>query len=287
MIQPEAVTGWLNSKRAMLEQNPSLRRAIEARDPTAITNEIRNLNAQREAAQDASLDRLLTQQGGAKTALDKAMGNSESMREIRNRVGNDADSVAALKRGVWERVLAKGNKGIAEFTGSEEGRRVLNIVYQGDQTHLKNIKTILDANETLGRSRPAAGSAEKAVTPDSWARENLGQSVPSLINAGNSALVTERASKAWTAATLFTRFANSYTQRQADDALKAALFDPKVAGAGTATVAAGVSCTDRTTPPLITSLSEPGSGNVTIESVGSSSSCVASVRSTRISPLAS
>jgi hypothetical protein len=157
------------------------------------------------------------------------MSNSESMRELRNRVGNDADSVAALKRGVWERVLAKGNKGIAEFTGSEEGRRVLNIVYQGDQTHLKNIKTILDANETLGRSRPAAGSAEKAVTPDSWARENLGQSVPSLINAGNSALVTERASKAWTAATLFTRFANSYTQRQADDALKAALFDPKVA----------------------------------------------------------
>lgn len=229
MIQPEAVTGWLNNKRAMLEQNPALRQAIESRDPTRITNEIRNLNETRQAAQDASLDSLLTKQGGAKAALDKALTNSEAMREVRNRVGNDPESVAALRRGVWERVLAKGDKGIAEFTGSEEGRRVLNIVYQGDQTHLKNIKTILDANETLGRSRPAAGSAEKAPTLDSWLKDNTGQSAASIINAGNSALVTERSSKVWTAATLFSRFANSYTKRQADDALKAALFDPKVA----------------------------------------------------------
>lgn len=227
MIQPEAVTGWLNNKRAMLEANPALRDAIRRRDPTAITEEIRNLNAQRQATQDASLQKLLG--GDTKAALDKAVNNPEAMRELRNRVGGDAESMAALKRATWERLLNKGEAGVSEFINSPEGKRVFNIVYQDDPKHLRDIKTILDAKEVLGRSKPAMGTVEKPSTPDSFAREKLGQSVPSLINAANSALVTERASKVWTAASVLTRLGNNFTERQAQDALKAALFDPKLA----------------------------------------------------------
>lgn len=227
MIRPEAVTGWLNSKRAMLEANPALRDAIRRRDPTAITEQIRSLNAQRVAEQDRSLAKLLG--GDTKSAIDKAVANPEAMVELSQRVGTDRESRAALKRSVWDRLLAKGDAELDKFISGPDGKRIMNLVYQGDPQHLRDVRTILDARELLGRSKPAMGTAEKVQTPDTFARDKLGQSVPSLINAANSALVTERASKVWTAATILTRFGNSFTQRQADEALKAALFDPQMA----------------------------------------------------------
>lgn len=226
-IQPEAVTGWLQSKRAMLEANPALRDAIQRRDPTAITEQIRSLNAQRVAEQDRSLAKLLGDD--TKAALDKALVNPEAMRELRSRVGNDAESLAALKRSTWERILAKGDKGIAEFMSNPESRRIFNIVYQDDPKHLKDIYTVIDAQSVLGRSKPAIGTAEKPQTPDSFMRETFGQGIPSIATKFYGAFGTGRTAKSWAITDALTRATNAFTERQANEALKAALFDPKMA----------------------------------------------------------
>lgn len=232
VIDPQRFAGWLSRHRSVLERFPEI--AAELRTPAAADMAYIRRQQQLAGRQQAIEDKMLTRavdsytRGGmtAEGVIDASLKDPRRMEQLVGAVRRTDGALPALRRTLWDRAMGAGNgdaEAITKFI-TDNGKS-LRLLFGAE--HLNDIRNIVSARAMLNRVPHPTGSAYVPRPLESVERV-IGQQLPQL---GNRifALKSGRVQKEYLLIDMFLRSLRGRVQFVADDALRAALYDPKLA----------------------------------------------------------
>lgn len=232
VIDPQRFAAWLTKHRSVLERFPDI--AAELRTPAAADmayiRRQQQLAGRQQTIEDAMLTRTLNSysRGGMtpEGAIDAALKDPRRMTQLVGAVRRTEGALPALRRVLWDRAMGAGNgdaEAITKFI--VDNGKSLRLLFGAE--HLDNIRNIVSARAMLNRVPHPTGSAY-VPRPLEAVERVIGQQLPQL---GNRifALKSGRVQKEYLLIDMFLRSLRGRVQFAADDALRAALYDPKLA----------------------------------------------------------
>jgi hypothetical protein len=229
VVAPQRFAGWLDKNRSVLQRFPEI--ATELRSPAAADMAYIARQQQLAARQKAVEDNMLTRavnsydRGGltADGVIDRALTDPRKMEQLVGAVRRQEGALPALRRVVWDRAMNGDAAGITKFI-VDNGKSLRHLF---GREHLRDIQNIVAARAMLERVPHPTGAAY-VPRPLEAVERVIGQGLPQL---GNRifALKSGRMQKEYLLIDMFLRSLRGRVQFAADDALRAALYDPKLA----------------------------------------------------------
>jgi hypothetical protein len=228
VIDPRRFADWLRQHRSVLERFPDLRDELRtpAMADAAYIRRQSQLAERRQTIEDAMLTKAVRGYDNGNTAdavIDGAIREPRRMAQLVGAARRVDGALPALRRNVWDKAVKGDAQGILDFM--KENRASLGKVF--DPEHLGNIRKIALARSMLQRVPDPAGAAY-VPRPLEAVEKTLGQGIPQLLGRAHT-LITGRAQKEWLIAETVLRSMRGRAAIAMDDALRAALYDPKVA----------------------------------------------------------
>ena len=170
LIRQGAVPRWLQKNERLLNELPWVRDAVASRNPDQIYARLGELeNRQKQIAStklSKMLDRVQAPGNQPGTAIELALNDPQAMHQLRNSVRGDAYAEQALKKSVWDKILAQAPDVLAnpeKFLATiDKYRASLRIAL--DPSHLADLETVAKAATIHTRAPRPVGTAE---TPQS------------------------------------------------------------------------------------------------------------------------
>lgn len=227
VIDERPMASWLRRHRSVLDEFPALRQRVVDIDGanSAVASRQAQLAGRRQTIQDSILAReAKAVERGTRTPADaanRALKNPKILNALMRRL--DTDGEAALARHVWDEVKDAGGDRIAAFI--ETNRKALTRVL--GESHIRHLEVIQRARQMLDFTAPPRGAGYKPNALGDFERV-IGQRVPVLASRVY-ALKTGRVQKGYLMVDALTRSFLGRQQATAEDMMKLALYDPKVA----------------------------------------------------------
>jgi len=228
VLNPDRFITWLREHRSVLDRFPDI--AQELRTPAladiAYIRRQEQLAQRSQAVEGSMLNRALNSYGRGATAnsvIDAALKEPRKMAQLVAALKRSDGALAALRRNVWDRATDGDALAIAKFVQDNKGS--LRHIF-GAQ-HLQDISNIAAARAMITRVPNPQGAAY-VPRPLEWVEKAVGQGLPQL-SSRIFAFKSGRVQKEYLVIDAFLRSLRGRAQISADQAFKAALFDPKVA----------------------------------------------------------
>ena len=233
-VKAGAVNNFLKNNRELLDAlPPAVREAVAAKNPTALYERLGQLEQRQRRVADSTAAGLVGQNGEKTIAA--ALADHTKMRALKASARGDPQVEAALRRAVWEHVLAKGGgegplnaaalQKMLQPEAAGGNRRALAEIF--DAQHLNRIDNATKATAIENRLDRPTGTYEKPKTIFSKFEEATGTSVPTL-GATTSALARGRSSPIYEVPRLIANAWRGISQKQIEATWKEALSNPKV-----------------------------------------------------------
>lgn len=152
-----------------------------------------------------------------------ALSDPRKMAQLMGAARRNDGALAALRRNVWEQATGGDAASILKFTTQNE--KSLGVLFSRE--HLQNIQNIASARAMLSRVPDPTGAAF-VPRPLAAVERAIGQELPQL-SSRIFAFKSGRVQKEYLIIDSFLRSLRGRTQFAADDAMKAALYDPQIA----------------------------------------------------------
>lgn len=228
-IKPRLMERWLERFGGTLNNLPGVRDELAdvAGANAALNRRNTTLNARQRQIEDAVLTRKLKQfKTGTKTGesvVADAIKNPRVMKQLVNRLRSDPEALTALRRHVWDDIIASDAKTMR--ANMDANQKSLKIAL-GDK-HLSDIDTIIKAQEMVERVPAPAGAAITA-RPMQAIEEQIGMGIPAVASR-IYAIQSGRIGSKYMVTEMFSRFMRGQSEREMNRLLDTALYDPEIA----------------------------------------------------------
>lgn len=228
-IDTQRFTAWVDKNRSVLQRFPEIAQELStpARADAAYISRQRQLAGRQQSVEDNMLTKTVNNYSKgtftAEAVIDKALGDPRKMEQLVGAVRRQEGALPALRRVVWDRAMNGDAAGITKFI-VDNGKSLQHLF---GREHLRDIQNIVSARMMIERVPHPTGAAY-VPRPLEAVERVIGQGLPQL---GNRifALKSGRVQKEYLLIDMFLRSLRGRVQFAADDALRAALYDPKLA----------------------------------------------------------
>lgn len=231
VIAPQRFEQWKRLHSGVLKKFPDIEAKlakIENADGVLVSRQAQ-LTQRAQQIEDQALTRELRAYGRASKAsqdvIEAAIREPRKMAQLTSVLKRDPEALNGLRRHIWDRTTDGKAQDILSFV--ERNEAGLKMLFR--QPHLKAIKDIAAARLMLERVPVPSGSAYQA-RPLEAVEKLIGQGVPQL-SSRVFALQSGRVQKGYLYIDTLVRGLRGRAQTSADDAFRAALYDPEVAKA--------------------------------------------------------
>ncbi len=229
VIDPKLFQHWMTRHGEPLKAFPEIRQRVMDIRKANVELKAREAELGTRAAElekmrlTKSLDRYKGGVTPADEALRKALANPREMAELFAYVRHDKDTLAALRRSIWDEVT-QGTAGDTLAALDRYGPSLKHLFHPG---HFEAIIDVIEMRAMMERSVPPMGAAVQA-RPLAALEEKIGQGIPQL-GSRYFAFQSGRMQKGYLIADTVMRGLRGREQAALERAMTSALYDPAVA----------------------------------------------------------
>lgn len=185
LIREGAVPKWLQKNERLLNEMPWVRDAVASRNPDQIYARLGELENRRKAIAKTklakTLERVATPGNTPDVAIDLALNDPQAMHQLRNSVRGNPYDEQALRKAVWDRLLAQAPDVLANpakfLETINKHRASLRLAL--DPSHIADLETVAKAAEIHARAPRPVGTSETPQSSLSALGNVSGVTIPS------------------------------------------------------------------------------------------------------------
>ncbi len=195
LVDPKIIRSVLDKNRNIVEALPEPVRAKladEVKLADDFVNRVAEIDQRMVAAKDNELDRILTKAvrpgSDPRTVLNDALRDPAIMTKLVSAVGKDAETLASLRRSVYDIATegAQGGGSLKTFIDSNE--KALKVLFSGS-THLDDLKTLADLQRRVNAFANVTGQIPAFESLDEGLKRVFGSGIQYLTTTAREAAV--------------------------------------------------------------------------------------------------